>query len=186
MLGVMLYHWKALNDLSEPAGWILAIASAVAIIYFHQINVTELTTNFLKSVIGAKWHVELTFSKFFIGDYLLGLLVFLNFAGIRRISSRLGSLLEPMERPVRFLAGYTLSLYLLHQPLFLFWGSVIQGDPTKHYFWWLTTAMMAASVLAVGFITENRRKGLKKWLEQLIRYAQNFVNQRIAVPNQHP
>jgi peptidoglycan/LPS O-acetylase OafA/YrhL len=111
----------------------------------------------------------------------LGILVFLNFAGVRRVSDRFGPLLIPLERPIRFLAGYTLSLYLLHQPLFLFWGSVIRGDASGYAYWWLTTGLVAVSVFAVGTVTENRRYLMKRWLEQhLLRLQSMLPNRYVA------
>lgn len=181
MLGVLLYRWKRLAEITEATGWLLTLGSSVAIVAFHQAHLADQAEALLKGWIGEKWHEELTFSKFFISDYLLGILVLLNFAGVRRVSHRFGLLLIPLERPIRFLAGYTLSLYLLHQPLFLFWGAVIRGDASGYVFWWLTTGMVAASVLAVGYVTENKRHVLKKWLERHLLLIQNKVQQRHAL-----
>lgn len=180
-VGVLLYRWKRLATISESMGWLLAIGSVIGIVAFHQTQFTDLVATVIKRLIGEKWHTELTFSKFFLSDYLLGVLVFLNFAGIRRVSERLASVLVPLERPIRFLAGYTLSLYLLHQPLFLFWGSVIHGDASGYAYWWLTTGLVAVSVFAVGTVTENRRYLLKRWLEQQLLRLQSMVPERYVV-----
>ena len=65
---------------------------------------------------------------------------------------------------VKLLAAYTFTLYLLHQPLFLFWGSVLRGDPKGYRNWALTTVLVALSVAVVGTVTENRRYLLTRWL----------------------
>ena len=182
MLGVLLYRWRRLQSLPDSAAWLLVVGSFLGIVAFHQTSVTEQVAAFGKNLIGEKWHAQFTFSKFFPSDYLLGILVFLNFAGMRKISPRLGLLLLPLEQPIRFLAGYTLSLYLLHQPLFLFWAAVIRGDPAGYVYWWMTTGMVAASVFAIGYITENRRHVFKKWIEQHLRRIEIMVQQRYAVP----
>jgi peptidoglycan/LPS O-acetylase OafA/YrhL len=70
-------------------------------------------------------------------------------------------LFQPVQGLIRWLAGFTFTLYLLHQPLFLFWGSWIAGDPKGTTFWWLTTAAVAASVVAIGMVTESKRGLLK-------------------------
>ena len=181
-LGVLLYRWQRLQALPETVAWLLVVGSCAGIVAFHQADVTDQVATYFKGLIGEKWHAQFTFSKFFLADYLLGILVFLNFAGMRTISTRIGPLLLALERPIRFLAGYTLSLYLMHQPLFLFWGAVIHGDPSGHAFWWLTTGMVAASVFAIGYATENRRHLLKKWLEQHFFHIENMLHQRYAVP----
>jgi peptidoglycan/LPS O-acetylase OafA/YrhL len=179
-LGVLLCRWQRVAVISESVGWLLAIGSVIGIAAFHQANITDQVASSIKGVIGEKWHTELTFSKFFLSDYLLGILVFLNFAGVRRVSERIGPLIVPLERPIRFLAGYTLSLYLLHQPLFLFWGSVIRGDAAGYGFWWLTTGLVAASVYAIGLVTENKRYLLKRWVERQLQRLQSMVHTRYA------
>ena len=167
MLGVLLYRWQRLRQISALQGWLLVLGSCAGIVAFHWGGVSEQVATYSKALIGERWHAQLTFSKFFPSDYLLGSLVFLNFAGMRRVSDSLAPLLLRLERPIRFLAGYTLSLYLLHQPLFLFWAAVLRGDPQGHGYWGQTTAMVALSVWAIGWLTENKRHVLKHWLEQL-------------------
>jgi peptidoglycan/LPS O-acetylase OafA/YrhL len=180
-LGVLLYHWKRLNAMPESMAWILIVGSCISIMLLHQFGLKALFAAPLRDFLGEKWHTQLTWSRFFLSDYLLGILVFLNFAGVRRVSERFGPLLISLERPIRFLAGYTLSLYLLHQPLFLFWGSVIRGDASGYAYWWLTTGLVAVSVFAVGTVTENRRYLMKRWLEQhLLRLQSMLPNRYVA------
>jgi peptidoglycan/LPS O-acetylase OafA/YrhL len=164
--GVILYRWERLNRMTEPWAWLLVIASVTGIVAFHYVGVTEWVAEQLKLLVGPKWHAEFTFSKFFLSDYLLALLVFGNFVGMRKISFRFEAVLLLIERPVRFLAGYTFTLYLLHQPLFLFWAAVLRGDPKGHGYWLLTTAMVALSVGVVGYFTESKRHLVKRWLER--------------------
>ncbi len=164
--GVILYRWESLNRISETRAWLLVAASLAGIVAFHQVDVTALVADQLKSLVGSKWHTEFTFSKFFLSDYLLALLVFGNFVGMRKVSFRFEAVLLLIERPVRFLAGYTFTLYLLHQPLFLFWAAVIRGDPKGYSYWLLTTAMVALSVGVVGYFTESKRHLVKRWLER--------------------
>lgn len=181
VLGVLLYRWRRLQALPESVAWLLVIGSCVGIVAFHQANLTDQATTVFKRLIGEKWHAEFTFSKFFLSDYLLGILVFLNFAGMQKISSKLGTLLLAAERPIRFLAGYTLSLYLLHQPLFLFWAAAIRGDPSGHAYWWATTAMVAATVLVIGHVTENRRHVLRQWVELHLQRIESKLSRRYAL-----
>jgi peptidoglycan/LPS O-acetylase OafA/YrhL len=176
-LGALLYYWKRLSMLSESAAWLLVLGSCTGIALLHLFGIKALLATLLKGVIGDEWHTQLTWSRFFLSDYLLGVLVFLNFTGVIRLSERLGPLLIPLEQPIRFLANYTLSLYLLHQPLFLFWGSVIRGDPSGYSYWCITTAMVVISVFAVGLLTETKRHLLKGWLER------QFVKMGALLPN---
>lgn len=166
-LGVLLYRWRRLQDL--PIGWSMALFlfSVIGIVAFHVVGVSEVATTWLKSQLGDELHRSLTFSKFFVGDYLLGVLVFLNFAGARNVLAQHGRFLHRIEKPVRFLANYTFTLYLLHQPLFLFWGAVVQGNPSGGWYWLSVTALMFGSVAIVGHFTENRRKSIRDFLMAL-------------------
>ena len=181
VLGVVLYRWQRLRSLPEWVAWLLLVGSFFGIVIFYQASIPEHAASFIKGGLGEKRYAEYTFSNLFLSDYLLGILVFLNFVGMRKVCPRLGSLLLPFERPIRFLAGYTLSLYLLHQPLFLFWAAVIHGDPSGHAYWWTTTGMVAASVFAIGYITENKRHLLKKWIERRLLRLEIFVQQRYGL-----
>lgn len=169
-LGVLLYRWRALEKISIDMSWALAVLTIAGIVLFHVAELNGLSTEWLKAKIGDDLHKNLTFSKFFIGDYLLGLLVFGNFLAMRRLLSKYSLGLLRIERPVRFAASLTFTLYLLHQPLFLFWGAVVRGDPGGYGYWWSVTALMLLSVILIGYFTENKRYLIKRWLaKQLLR-----------------
>ena len=165
VIGVLLHRWAWLSRISLAAGWAFAVGASAIIVMLFASGVFDWLHEMTKVLIGAVLYEQLTFAKFFAGDYLLGLLVMLQFAGMRRIAPALGGLILPLEQPVRWLAKYTFTLYLTHQPLFLFWGSVIRGNPATLVPWLLTTALVAISVLLVGHFTENQRGPLKTWIQ---------------------
>lgn len=167
-LGVLLYRWRVTQDWSGSVSLVLAVLSSVGIVAFHAFGISEWCSDWLMGVIGKENHRQLTFAKFFIGDYILGVLVFLNFASMRNVLAHHGQSLLLIERPVRLVANYTFTLYLLHQPLFLFWGAVVQGDPEGPGFWLTVTALMFMTVGVVGHLTENRRYILRDFLFRLI------------------
>ena len=173
--GVVLYRWNYPKRLTQPIAWMMLIFSLFGIWAYHFWEVNELVADWLRSRIGNEWHKQLTFSKFFIADCFLGILVFINFASVRALGDSIAPFVLRIERPIRFLAGYTLTLYLLHQPLFLFWAAVIRGNPDSSTYWWSTTIMVALSVLAIGYITENKRHLLKRWIEQRLSACEQFA-----------
>ncbi len=163
--GVLLYRWQRLKALSMSVALLLVVLSSVGIVAFHVLDIEGQVTAWLKAFLGEYWHAQLTFSKFFLSDYLLAVLVFANFAGMRLVAPALAPLFIRIERPVRFLAGYTFALYLLHQPLFLFFCAVLQGNPEGYAYWVAVTALVIFSVGVVGQFTESKRQGLRRWLE---------------------
>jgi peptidoglycan/LPS O-acetylase OafA/YrhL len=138
--------------------------SILGIVAFHVSGLQEWAKSLLEGWLGKNRYAEFTFSKFFLTDYLLAFFVAMNFVAMRRIAPALGWMWAAIEKPVRLTAAYTFTLYLLHQPLFLFWGSVLRWSPEGHSFWWAVTVLTGASVWAVGQLTETRRHGLRAWI----------------------
>ena len=166
--GVLLYRWTALRQISLGFALALALLSFTAIPLFHLLGVFDQLADWTALQLGAQAFREWTFSRFALGDYLLCALVFMNFAGMRRVAGHLAPLLLAIERPVRTLAAYTFTLYILHQPVFLFWGAVIRGNPQGWGNWLAITGATALTVAAVGHVTENKRHLLKAQLRRLL------------------
>lgn len=168
-MGVLLYRWRGLQQLSLAASWTMVAFSVVGIILFHYFGMMGVSETWLEGLIGSDLTRSLTFSKQFMADYLLGILVFINFAGMRNLLAFNGRLILSIARPVRFFANFTFTLYLLHQPLFLFWAAVIRGDPRTPWYWASVTVLTMLSVGFVGFFTETRRHVLRAWIVPLFR-----------------
>jgi peptidoglycan/LPS O-acetylase OafA/YrhL len=163
-MGVLLYRWRSLQQLSLTTSGVMVAFSVFGIVLFHQFAMMGVSETWLESLIGSELVRSLTFSKRFIADYVLSILVFVNFAGMRNLVAFKGGLMLAIARPVRFLANYTFTLYLLHQPLFLFWAAVIRGDPKAPWYWASVTVLTMLSVGLIGFYTESRRHVLRAWM----------------------
>lgn len=167
-MGVVLYRWRRLAAISAATGWALVLGTVIGIGLYLHLDIEHRAGAVFEAMVGKAWFIEFTFSRFFMGDYLLGLLVTLHFAGMRRVAPTLDGLLLAVERPIRLVAAYTFTLYLLHQPLFLFWGSVLRADNKGYTAWLWTTLLVAASVALIGTVTENRRYMLTAWIRGLL------------------
>ena len=168
VLGVVIYRWKRLHSMPEWSGWVCVAASVTLLTAFEHYHVMARFTDWLKTAIGSHWHRELTFSKWFLSDYLLAGIVFLNFVGMRRIIHRLERAFYLMEKPVRVLASFTFSIYLLHQPLIYFFAALIDL-PTPGYLRYVAVmTCVAASIWLVGSVTEHKRFALRQWLLKLL------------------
>lgn len=178
--GVLLYRWRWLQTWSRGLSWALVLLSTAGIVLMHAAGVYEGVATLTKGLLGEARFLELTFARFALGDYLLGLLVFVHFAAVRNVAGQLAPVLLGIERPVRWVAGYTFTLYLLHQPLFLFWASIVRGDPAGHGFWWAVTGLTAVSVVAIGALTEHRRDALRRRLQQALQWLDGRLRPRAA------
>ena len=168
-MGVLLYRWRSLLQIPIWASWMMVVLSTIGVVAFHFFSTINASEEWLASLISKDIIVSLTWSKRFMADYILGVLVFMNFAGVRNVVAARGSLLIMIASPVRFFANYTFTLYLLHQPLFLFWSAVVRGDPKAPWYWSSVTVLTMLSVVLIGHFTETRRHVLRTWLLSLFR-----------------
>ena len=169
IIGVILHRAQSLKQIGLGASLVLALGSALGIVFFHTYQLTEyFSYHLLESIIGAYWFKQLAFSKFFLGDYLLGILVFAHLLGMRQAATYLGPLLLKCKLPIKTLSSYTFTLYLSHQPLYLFWGAVIHSDNTTSTYYIKTISMLFVSVLILGYFTENKRNRLKSWIYNML------------------
>jgi len=166
--GVVLFRWRRLRALKPLPGALLFAASWPAYWLFHHHGMTELGSNLLLRLVGAHLHQQLAFSKFFLTDYLLALIVVANFAGMRAIAERAARPLGFLEPLIRPLAAYTFSAYILHQPLMQFYAALIDGDPRRPWFYAATMLATFASIAVLGRLTERQRHHWRRAIASLL------------------
>jgi len=166
--GVVLFRWQWLSTLKPLPGALLFAASWPAYWLFHQYGMTEAGSQWLLRLVGPDLHHQMAFSKFFITDYLLALIVLANFAGMRAladVAARPLRLIEPVIRP---LAAYTFSAYILHQPLMQFYAAMIDGDPGRPWFYAGTMLATFATIGVLGSVTEQQRHHWRHAIRKLL------------------
>jgi peptidoglycan/LPS O-acetylase OafA/YrhL len=166
VLGVVLHRYQPLLRLPAWQYWVLFLASWPAYFTFQYFELTEYGSQLLLRLIGEKWHTTAAFSKFFITDYPLALIVAANFVGFRGISHHFAMPLLAAEKPIRWLAGYTFSLYILHQPLLQFYAALFNGDPSGILFYCEVIGATVLTIGVIGALTEHKRHHLKEWISK--------------------
>lgn len=163
-MGMCLQRWSTLQRMPQWLGWLLFLASWPLYGLFHHYQMSELGSRLVLRLVGSHLHRSLSFSRYFLTDYLLALIVAANFAGYRCMVRHGWQMLSWCQAPVRWLASYTFALYLLHQPLLQFFAAAIDGDP--HGPWFLLQVMGATllTVVLAGSWSERRRPALRAWL----------------------
>lgn len=166
LLGVALHRWQPLTRLPRWMYWVMFLSSWPLYAVFQHFDITEYGSQLLLRLIGEKWHHQAAFSKFFIMDYPLALIIAANFVGFRGVADHFSRPLRACERPIRWLAGYTFSLYILHQPLLLFYAAVFRGDPAGNLFYAEVTGATVLTIGVIGAFTEQKRHLLRGWIRQ--------------------
>jgi peptidoglycan/LPS O-acetylase OafA/YrhL len=95
-------------------------------------------------------------------DYLIGALVALLILGLTNANLRMPSL--RFERAIRWLAGTTFGLYLLHFPLLNFFGTVFPRPTNGAIHRILVFVFALGTALALARLAEPRKTALKRCL----------------------
>jgi peptidoglycan/LPS O-acetylase OafA/YrhL len=108
---------------------------------------------------------SLGMSEWVVSDYPLALTVVVALAALRPLAHLAASWLERWERPIRWAAGFSFSLYLFHFPLLALmarFGPELPGGG-----WWVLAPIAAvlAACAAIAQLTERRTPALRRWLE---------------------
>jgi len=180
MFGVVLHRSNTLARLSEASCWALFLGSVALYLAFDHYQMTAYGDGLMRNLVGEKWFRTLTFSQHVIGDYPLALIIAANFVGFRGIAHRFGWLLLPAEAPIRWVAGLTFSLYIMHQPLLQFFAALIRGDNSTPVFYFQVLACTFVTIAVVGRFTEQKRHVLKRWIKHALKRLDAWWQQRQA------
>ncbi|MGH8854371.1 MAG: acyltransferase family protein [Telluria sp.] len=169
ILGVILHRWTFPARLSGAVSWSMFIGSICAYALFQHVGLAEAGYRLLADMIGQRWARELNFSRYFLSDYVLALIVAAHFIGIRNIAVRFGWFLLPLERPIRWVAALTFPLYIMHQPLLQFFAAMFNGDPGTPVFYLQVIACTLVTVAICGTYAERKRPLVKSWFLALLK-----------------
>lgn len=168
LLGVVLYRHRAWYEIPAGTGWALWLGSIVAIAAFQVADLTELLSQWTRSAIGDWLYIRLHFSKRFLGDYLLAVLIAMNFVGFRAIAGSFSGILSALSAPIRKASSYTFSIYLFHLPLVFMFVIVFRALEPGLLRLVLVLGATLAVVVALGAVTEQRKDGLRRWLLKVL------------------
>ncbi len=173
MLGVWVYRSRWLGDMSRGTAVIAIVGSCVGWVIVVDGGWAGHIGDWLSNLIGAKlWRIGLGWSRFFLTDYLVGIIVAINFSAVRVIISDVTVVSMPFVRAIRLLSLLTFPLYLFHQPLLLFFASVSppqMSDATRSIF------VIVATLVVVAVLTpfcEFLRARMRLFLTYLFQLAQ--------------
>lgn len=158
LMGVSLQRSEAFGRIDRYQGVVLFVLSIVLLVAYHVLDGENRFRNVVAMWVGKEFQLEwMTYSGQFLGDYVLGAIVTLNFAAFKASSMLLGGWLLRAEMLVRWAAGFTLSLYLFHRPLLLFFGALLRGSPANPWFLVQTVVLVLVTVVGLGMLTERQR-----------------------------
>ncbi|HSR08376.1 MAG TPA: acyltransferase [Bryobacteraceae bacterium] len=178
LLGVHLWRSKWGERLGVGQGLTLYVLSWILLIIFVRLDIETRLADFLREHVGATVYTNMTFSRWFLSDYLLGIVVYLNFAGYWAASPALGKCLRPVAKFIRWAAGLTLSIYLFHRPLLLFYIALLHGDPKGYSYYFEVLGLVLLTVVVLAQFTEHRKDRYRRVFAQALTWFAARIKQR--------
>jgi peptidoglycan/LPS O-acetylase OafA/YrhL len=165
LMGVAVYRWiKSGRELSTGLAVVL-FASPIGVVGVLALERALHLKERIEAVID---HHYLSWSIIFIPAILFGALVALNLVAFPSLERFLAPTLERFEKPIRWVAGATLSLYLYHYPLLYLFGALFKVQPGSPS--WVNLAIVVCTLaccFALSAVTESKKRLVRSWLEAL-------------------
>jgi peptidoglycan/LPS O-acetylase OafA/YrhL len=165
--GVLLYRHQARLEMSVNRAR-LAWAMTILALVLYKACGGDLALRALGSAIWPFPGLKLGNADRYLSDYVVGALVVLNFLFAQRADF---SALARVAAPVRTLAAYTFTLYLIHAPVIGMWQAFYPHDNTN----WRDLAALSLCIglacYLAGFVTERRRAWYRHGFERLFSLA---------------
>ena len=166
ILGVWTWHFNQRVKITIPVGWVLFITPILfyLLIKYFQVDLAALH---LTEIILGTGDVDdvLGFSDEFLISYLYGVLIAMNFIGMNFIAPVMEKRLVRLEKPIRYWAGLTFSIYLLHYPLLQLFSVVFNESMNVL----IRNSLILLSTLFVISIIGNQTEKKKHITRNLIR-----------------
>ncbi|MEM7638223.1 MAG: acyltransferase [Pseudomonadota bacterium] len=172
LLGVVVWQLiksGRLDVLSRQTGWILTLAPLFLYVMLHAQSFHWLLRAQTETLIGEAGMLMIGPSDTFAWAAILGVLTSMHILGVsmlmRKTSDAPASI--PFERSIRWLAGGSFALYLIHFPVMHFLTAHLPGSVDDA---WRQAALLILPCLAAYLfaeVTERRRPALRTWMRNL-------------------
>lgn len=159
LLGVATYHALVRIHVPQVLGWVFCLGPLLVYCAY----------DLLSRHAGAQDSLEgLLDLRRLSHDYFVGLLFALHLYGFNLISHRFGGILARWQGTIRWVAGATFSIYLLHVPIAQFLTTLTPWPP----FAWQTRLVMFGGTLllifAIAEVTERRKEPWRRGFAALL------------------
>jgi peptidoglycan/LPS O-acetylase OafA/YrhL len=125
------------------------------------------TDDWLRAAGNAIWpfpSLKLGSADRYLADYVVCVIVYLNFLFARQAEF---SKLQLLSVPIRAVAAYTFTLYLIHAPVMEMWRAFYVHDNTRWSDILLLSLSIGLACYLFGFVTERRKAWFQKMFDRL-------------------
>lgn len=150
LLGVLLFHMCKKSNLHLGIGVLLVLSSMCLYALYRLSGLPDYLYEFTQDTFGEKFvRSRLEFSRWFVNDYIVAILVSMNIFGVALCSAHI-RIPKKLNYYIRYFAGMTFTLYLFHYPLLQLFGSIFNSISAVVF-------LTFASVALIAPLTEQRK-----------------------------
>lgn len=164
LMGVALYH--RMPTFKQSMALLIFVATAALTVAMFWMDVSEHARAWLYRVAPPFWRAH--YSSQFLYDIVLGVVVTFNFAAVASLGPSSFKALFTIERPIRYLASFTLSLYVFHAPLTELLVNVVKMNHAVPFY-----GTLALCVFLLAQLTERRTGWYRQQLRRFWRVRQS-------------
>ncbi len=167
LLGVFTYKIVASRKVSEPLGWVLLIVPLGAFVAYQFIAPPRVQQFMPVTLDGERW-------SSLAQDYLLCALFAAHLVGLAAVSRHFETPMRRVEPLVRWVAGSTFSIYLMHLPILFFLAAISPWGQSSDAR--LALLLIGAPALCLLFAEVSERR--KAWWRRLFERASSAGRRR--------
>jgi peptidoglycan/LPS O-acetylase OafA/YrhL len=165
LLGVLLHRLMTPLGRSQAMGIFLLSLGAGLLFLWLDVGM------YIREAMRIVWPDLISFaqgSNQFVGDFLLGVIVSVNFLAVSSLNMRL---LLKFDAMIRYFSSFTFSIYIFHMPLtVLIWNGF--GMQSNFVF----VGLLVLGIIILGLCTERKTKWYRSILHELIFKYRNSKN----------
>jgi len=169
LMGVWVFRFNQHATLSVISGWLLFFSPIVIYIWIKSTGIDSDAKSLSMLLLSEDFvRYQLKFSDEFLINYCYGALVAIHFIGIKAIAPTVEKYLVFFEKPIRYWAGLTFSIYLFHYPLLQFFAALYGMDtnnPLRHVLILSSTLLV---IVLLGNITEKKKHVAHKLISKVM------------------
>jgi peptidoglycan/LPS O-acetylase OafA/YrhL len=170
LCGVAFWRY---NEYVKPPlkviAWLLVIGPLLLILVGHGLHIPAALANATEQAVGSTAFENLKYGKEFVWAAIIGIASTCTFIGALTLEGALDRALAPIKSAITFLSSRTLSIYLLHHPLLLFFSALLHSQPIGPQRTIATLLATFGTCVLVGGFIEPRRRQLKPIISNALR-----------------
>lgn len=168
-IGWLAYQERLTHSRTRIVSWIFFLQPCVCVPLYIYFDVRHVWDAKLIGLMGYDtWYQGLHWSRHVLSDTMLGICFALHLAGAKHRGQFFMRILGWLEKPVRFTAGQSFTLYLLHMPTMYCVGAILTFVPLGTWRGVLVALGTLSIISLVAVVTENQRFRLRPVMKKLL------------------